>query len=89
MAVNAQYPGNLGWYLTLQFHDRGRYFVEFGATLRLQLGSTGVEKYFRLQDEPVSDDTNVRSVAENFSQFAKELRTVARKLLKMLGQRNI
>src|SRR6516165_3407073 len=65
MTVDAQYPGNFSGNLALQFDDRSRHLVEFAATLGFQIGPAGIEEYFRLQDETIPDDTDVRPVAEH------------------------
>src|SRR6516225_8289036 len=89
MAVNAQDPGNFSRNLAFQFDDCGRYLVELGTTLGLEIGPAGIEEYFRLQDETIPDDTDVGSIAENFPELTKKIRAVTRELLNMLSQRNI
>src|SRR5205807_6846147 len=50
---------------------------------------SGIEEHLGLEHETVADDANVRAVAQNGAQPAKEFRTVARQFLHPLRQCDI
>src|SRR5215475_5093961 len=89
MAVDAQNPGKICRYLFLQFEQGNGHVVEFNATLRLEVGSPGVEEHFRLQHKAVADHAYVRTVAENFTKLAEEIRAIPLQLVNPLCQSQI
>src|SRR5262245_27705980 len=89
MAVDAQNPGKIRRYLFLQLEQGNGHVVEFSTALRLEVGSPGVEEHFRLQHKAVADHAYVRTVAENFTKLAEEIRAVPFQLVHPLCQSQI
>ena len=63
--------------------------VELDLAFAVDLVGAGREQHFRLEDEAVADDPDVRAVAENFAQPPEEVGAIARQLLDALGQRHV
>src|SRR3546814_8234277 len=89
MAVDAQDPFdvvvNLGGDLLERIRKLGKLFLAVFA----DLGRSGIEQHFRLEDEPVADDLDVRTVAEDLAQPPEEFGAVSRQLLDLHGERGV
>ena len=57
--------------------------------VRVEHGIAGVEQDFGLEHEAVADDPHAGPVAEDVAQTSEEIRTVARKLLHLLRERDV
>src|SRR5579859_1764849 len=89
MAVDPQHPRDIGRDLAVEVDQCGGDLVELVAALWQQYGLSGVEEYFGLEHEAIADDADVRPVAEDLPQAAKEFRAIARQLLDPLRQRHV
>ena len=89
MTVNAENPTNAGGNLRFQADHGARDLVEFVSPLRLEIGLSGIEEDFRLQDEAIALNAHVGTVAEHLAQLTEKVGAVARQFLNVLRQRNV
>ena len=84
-----KHPRNVGWDIRGDLFHRGRDLVEFGHALGFEIGLAGIEEHLGLEHEAVADDADIGAIAEDISQAAKEIGAIARKLLDLLGERDV
>src|SRR5476649_1984214 len=89
MAIDSQHPRDLAGNLLVEFGKRARDLIKLAAAFRFEHGLAGVEEHFRLEHEPIPDNTDIRAIAENGAEASKEIRAVSREFLHALRQRQI
>ena len=89
VAVDAQHPRQVLRNPGRDLVQGPRQLGELPLARFAELGRAGLEQDLRLEHEAVADDAHVLTVAEHLAQPAEELRTVARQLLHLGGERDV
>src|SRR3546814_12926681 len=77
MAIEAQYPGQVGRDLGRDIEQGLGQLGHLLAALRLQFGRAGIEQHFRLEDEAVADDLHILAATEQLAQAPDDLQATS------------
>ena len=89
MPVYPQHPRDILGNLALKFEHRVGEHVQLVQTSPTDFVGTRGKKHFRLEHETVADDADIWPLAEDFAQAPEKVRTISRKFLNPLSQRDV